>query len=112
LTDLIGEPVTRSDAFRFRWASHNVRHHRVGLKRVHHPLVGDLELHYEAMELPSDPGWQMFAFTAEPNSGTMSGSNSWPGWAATLDNETSALAAPQWAGQAEPSPRTPHPRQR
>ncbi|MDN5617323.1 MAG: helix-turn-helix transcriptional regulator [Kocuria sp.] len=68
LTDLIGELVTRSDTFRYLWAKHDVRHHRAGLKRIHHPVVGDLELSYEAMELPTNPEWFMFAFTAEPGS--------------------------------------------
>lgn len=70
LTDLIGELATRSDAFRLRWAAHNVRHHRTGLKRIHHPEVGDLELSYEAMDLPANPEWFMFAYTAEPGSPT------------------------------------------
>lgn len=70
LTDLIGELVTRSDAFRYRWAKHDVRHHREGLKRIHHPVVGDLELDYQAMDLPANPDWFMFAFTAEPGSVT------------------------------------------
>ncbi len=68
LTDLIGELVTRSDDFRARWAAHNVRHHRTGLKRLHHPAVGDLELSYEALGLPTDPDWTMFVFTAESGS--------------------------------------------
>jgi transcriptional regulator with XRE-family HTH domain len=70
LTDLIGELVTRSDAFGQRWAAHNVRHHRTGIKRIHHPAVGDLELTYEAMELPANPEWSMFGYTAEPGSPT------------------------------------------
>lgn len=70
LTGLIGELVTRSDAFRHRWAKHDVRHHRDGLKRIHHPVVGHLELSYEAMEFPANPDWFMFAFTAEPGSPT------------------------------------------
>jgi hypothetical protein len=71
LTDLIGELVTRSDEFRIRWAAHNVRFHRTGIKRIHHPDVGDLdECAYEAMELPDSPGWTMFGFTAEPGSPT------------------------------------------
>lgn len=70
LTDLIGELVTRSDTFRMRWAAHNVRHHRSGIKRICHPEVGDLELHYEAMELPANPEWHMFAYIAEPGSPT------------------------------------------
>ncbi|WP_092804962.1 helix-turn-helix domain-containing protein [Rhodococcus globerulus] len=68
LTDLIGELVTRSETFRRRWAAHNVRHHRAGIKRIHHPAVGDLELSYEAMGLPANPEWFMFAYTAEPGS--------------------------------------------
>lgn len=70
LTDLIGELVTRSDAFRLRWAAHNVRHHRSGIKRINHPDVGDLELVYESMDLPANPDWFMFGYTAEPASPT------------------------------------------
>ena len=68
LTDLIGELVTRSDDFRTRWAAHNVRYHRVGTKRIHHPAVGDLDFAFEAMELPAHPGWEMFAYTTQPGS--------------------------------------------
>jgi len=66
LTDLIGELVTRSEDFRLRWAAHDVRFHRTGVKRLHHPEVGGLELGYEAVDLPLNPGWSMFAYTAEP----------------------------------------------
>ena len=38
LSDLIGELSTRSDEFRVRWAAHNVRFHRTGTKRLHHPV--------------------------------------------------------------------------
>ena len=70
LTDLIGELVTRSDAFRVRWAAHDVRHHRTGVKRIRHPEVGDLELLYEGLQLPANPDWFMFAYTAQPGSPT------------------------------------------
>jgi hypothetical protein len=53
LTDLIGELSTRSEVFRVRRAAHNVRHHDTGLKRFHHPVVGQLELSYEALPLPA-----------------------------------------------------------
>lgn len=66
LSDLIGELITRSDDFSRRWATQNVRFHRQGLKRINHPLVGDLELTYEGMLLPDHPDWTLFAFTAEP----------------------------------------------
>jgi transcriptional regulator with XRE-family HTH domain len=65
LTDLVGELSTRSDAFRVRWAAHDVRLHRTGLKHFHHPLVGDLHLAYEVMDLAADPGLSLIAFSAE-----------------------------------------------
>ena len=68
LTDLVGELVTRSEPFRTRWAAHNVRHHRSGTKRIHHPEVGDLTLHYEGMELPEHPDLFMYVYTAQPGS--------------------------------------------
>ncbi|WP_233273624.1 MmyB family transcriptional regulator [Streptomyces broussonetiae] len=59
LTDLIGELTTRSDEFARRWARHDVKIHRSGVKRLHPPLVGDLALPYEAMDLPADPGLRL-----------------------------------------------------
>jgi transcriptional regulator with XRE-family HTH domain len=44
LSNLIGELSTRSEHFRTWWAAHNVRFHRTGTKRFHHPVVGDLTL--------------------------------------------------------------------
>ena len=37
LSDLVGELSTRSDEFATRWASHNVRFHRSGLKDIRQP---------------------------------------------------------------------------
>ncbi|WP_104172897.1 helix-turn-helix transcriptional regulator [Arthrobacter sp. Y81] len=87
LTDLIGELATRSDEFRMRWAAHNVRFHRTGVKQLHHPVVGDLELTYEAMELPANPGWTMFAYTAEPGSASDERLKLLASWAATTTGE-------------------------
>jgi len=85
LHDLIGELSTRSETFRTRWASHNVRFHRTGIKRLHHPVVGDLELTYEAMEFPADPGLTMFVYTAEPGSASEDALKLLASWAATQD---------------------------
>lgn len=85
LSDLIGELSTRSETFRTRWAAHNVRFHRTGVKRLHHPQVGDLELSYEAMELSSEPGLTFLAYTAEPNTPSADGLRLLATWAATLD---------------------------
>src|SRR5207253_2246676 len=67
LTDLIGELSTRSKTFRTRWAAHDVRFHRTGRKQLHHPVVGDLDLSFEAMELPGED-LTVLAYTAEPGS--------------------------------------------
>ncbi|GAA3248143.1 helix-turn-helix transcriptional regulator [Dactylosporangium siamense] len=64
LTDLVGELVTRSDDFRTRWAAHNVRLHHTGVKRFHHPVVGTVELGFEAMPMPADPGLTLTAYSA------------------------------------------------
>ena len=66
LTDLIGELSTRSDDFRVRWATHQVNLHRTGVKRFHHPVVGDLTLDFETLELPGDPGQKVLLYSAEP----------------------------------------------
>lgn len=66
LSELIGLLSTRSEEFRVQWARHDVRFHRSGMKRFHHPLVGDLTLTYESMDLPADPGLHVVTYSAEP----------------------------------------------
>ncbi|SBS71657.1 helix-turn-helix transcriptional regulator [uncultured Microbacterium sp.] len=68
LSDLVGELSTRSDLFRRLWGTHDVREHRTGLKSIHHPVVGDLDLTFQSMDLASDRGLQMLVFSAEPGS--------------------------------------------
>jgi transcriptional regulator with XRE-family HTH domain len=83
LTDLIGELSTRSETFRTRWAAHDVRFHRTGRKQLHHPVVGDLDLSFEAMELPGED-LTVLAYTAEPGSPSQDSLNLLASWAATL----------------------------
>ena len=83
LTDLVGELATRSDLFRTLWASHDVRLHRTGTKNLHHPVVGDLDLTFEAMDLTSDPGLQLLAFSVAPGSPSHDGLVLLANWAAT-----------------------------
>src|SRR6266700_207970 len=85
LSDLIGELSTRSEEFRVRWAAHDVRIHRTGVKHFHHLLVGNLTLSYEALELPADPGLTIFAYTAEPNSPSHDAVNLLASWTSTPD---------------------------
>ena len=64
LIQLVGELSTRSELFRQRWASQDVRYHRSGRKRLRHPIVGQLDLDYEALELPNEPGLVLNIYTA------------------------------------------------
>lgn len=64
LTDMIGELSTKSEPFRTLWASHDVKEHRTGTKRIHHPLIGDVDLAFEVMELVTDPGQQIVVYSA------------------------------------------------
>ena len=83
LSDLVGELSTRSETFRTRWAAHNVRFHDTGSKRFHHPVVGELSLTYETMQLAADAGLMLFVYTAEPGSKSDEALNLLASWAAT-----------------------------
>lgn len=84
LSDLVGELSTRSDDFRQLWARHDVRYHRSGTKTFHHPEVGALELDFEALVLPADPGLQLNVYTAVPGSPSADGLKVLATWAVTM----------------------------
>ena len=85
LSDLVGELSTQSELFRTLWAAHDVRYHDSGVKRFHHPVVGDLTLSFETMTLVGDSGLTMFAYTAEAGSKSEEALNLLASWTATLD---------------------------
>jgi transcriptional regulator with XRE-family HTH domain len=87
LSDLVGELSTRSDVFRTRWAAHNVRIHRTGVKRVHHPTVGELELTFEMLQLTADPGLNLLTYSAEPDTPSEEALKLLGSWAATVDRD-------------------------
>jgi transcriptional regulator with XRE-family HTH domain len=92
LSNLIGELSTRADEFRVRWGAHNVRFHRTGVKRLHHPLVGELELNFEAMELTADPGLVMNIYSSEPGSKAEESLRILGSWSATANATADAEA--------------------
>jgi MmyB-like transcription regulator ligand binding domain len=88
LSDLVGELSTQSEEFRGHWATHNVRLHNKGEKRFNHPVVGELELSYNRIELPADPGLSIVAYTAEPGSRSHQALGLLASWAATEETQT------------------------
>jgi hypothetical protein len=101
LSDLIGELSTRSHEFRVRWAAHHVRIHTTGVKLIHHPVVGDLELAFESFPLAADPSQSLLTYTAEPGSPSQDALNLLASWAATPDGFEQA-ASSDASKQAEP----------
>jgi len=85
LIELIGELSTRSEEFRTRWAAHNVRFHRTGHKRLHHPVVGTLDLDFEAMEFPAHPGLTLVVYTAAAATSAADNLKLLASWAATAE---------------------------
>ncbi len=85
LIELIGELSTRSEDFRARWAAHNVRFHRTGRKRLHHPVIGTLDLDFEAMEFPSQPGLTLLVYTAAAATPAADNLKLLASWAATAE---------------------------
>jgi transcriptional regulator with XRE-family HTH domain len=90
LSDLIGELSTRSDQFRVRWAAHHVRIHTTGVKLIHHPVVGDLDLPFESFPLAADPSQSLLTYTAEPGSSTQDALSLLASWAASATHHSHA----------------------
>lgn len=93
LVRLVGELSTRSELFRERWASRDVMLHRSGRKRLRHPIVGDLDLDFESMDLPSEPGLVLNVYTAPAGSPSADGLKLLASWAATLADADAAPTA-------------------
>ncbi|OZF25715.1 transcriptional regulator [Rhodococcus sp. 14-2496-1d] len=85
LIELVGELSTQSGLFRKHWASQDVRFHRSGRKRLRHPVVGQLDLDFEAMELPSEPGLQLNIYTAAAGTPTADAIKMLASWAASQE---------------------------
>jgi hypothetical protein len=68
LSDLAGELATQNEAFRTGSTAHDVHFHNTGVKQFHHPVVGELSLSYNRLDLPGDHGLPIFTYAAEPGS--------------------------------------------
>jgi len=100
LSDLIGQLSTQSEEFRMLWATHDVKFHRTGTKRIHHALVGDLTLAFESLDLPSDPGISLLVYSAEAGSTSEQALDELARWGATR-TRLSAVDAETHAGPAD-----------
>ncbi|KUM34950.1 helix-turn-helix transcriptional regulator [Arthrobacter sp. EpRS71] len=65
---LVGELAVHSEHFRQWWAGHRVATRSAGTVRLHHPVVGDLELNFETLSLPDDPDQLLRIYSAKAGS--------------------------------------------
>ncbi|WP_338758710.1 helix-turn-helix transcriptional regulator [Nocardia vulneris] len=91
LIALVGELSTCSELFRQRWASRDVRLRRSGRKRLHHPIVGRLDLDVESLELPAEPNLHLTIYTAPPGTPTADNLALLASWAATQQTPATEL---------------------
>ena len=67
LSALVGELSVKSEDFRRLWAAHDVKEKSYGVKRMRHPLVGDLTLSFETFRLVDDGEQSLVTYHAEPD---------------------------------------------
>jgi len=65
---LVGELSVKSEEFRRLWAAHDVKDKCHSIQRLHHPLVGELDLRLESFHLADDYEQTLATYHAEPNS--------------------------------------------
>ena len=94
LSELVGELATRSDTFRTRWARHNVRHHRTTAKHIRNPVVGDLTLTGDALELPGED-LILITYTAPAGSPAQEQLDFLASWTASRSHERISGDRPQ-----------------
>ena len=66
LASLVGELTVNSDEFANLWSRHPVENCMSGLKHMHHPEVGHLELNFEVLTPPDESGHRILMYTADP----------------------------------------------
>ncbi len=114
LTELVGELAISSPEFRAWWGNHRVDERTHGTKRMRHPVVGPVTIHYGALALPGDPDQTLFVYSTEPGSASRDnmrllaswfagrGEHRTPGASTTPTNQESSEGAP--ADDAHPAP--------
>ncbi|KOV50599.1 XRE family transcriptional regulator [Streptomyces sp. AS58] len=94
LAALVGELSVKSEDFRRLWATHDVKEKTHGVKRMHHPLVGDLALSYETFRLIGDPEQILVTYHPEPGSSSEQGLRLLASWGADATRAGDAASAP------------------
>ncbi|MGW4243027.1 helix-turn-helix transcriptional regulator [Nocardia sp. NPDC004722] len=71
LRAILRDMNARSPEFREYWETHEVSDFQYGRYVVHHPTAGELQLDYELLDIPGEPGVRaLIAYTPAPGTGT------------------------------------------
>ena len=70
LNALVRDLTIRSSPFRRLWATGDVREKRLGVVRVVHPVVGNLEFDYHVLTVPARPDRSLLTYLSRPGSPT------------------------------------------
>lgn len=85
LRGLVGELSSLSREFSTRWAAHDILIRHDGIKRLHHPEIGELTLTFQSLDLSLSGRavHQLVTYTAEPGTKSADQLRVLASWAAT-----------------------------
>ncbi|MEU3723701.1 helix-turn-helix transcriptional regulator [Streptomyces sp. NPDC031705] len=95
LSALVGELSVKNEEFRRLWAAHTVADKTHGVKRLRHPVVGELELAFETLTLPDDPAQFLVTYHAEPGSPSEDALRLLSSWTAPPPEPSLPASSPQ-----------------
>lgn len=94
LSSLVGELSVKSEQFRRLWAAHDVKEKSHGVKRVRHPLVGELTLQWESFRPAGETEQSLVTYFAEPGSPSAEALRLLASWGADARRSEADAATP------------------
>ncbi|MEV5435657.1 helix-turn-helix transcriptional regulator [Streptomyces sp. NPDC052682] len=94
LSALVGELSVKSEEFRRLWAAHDVKEKSYGVKRMRHPLVGELTLSFETFRLADDGEQALVTYHAEPGSASAEALRLLASWGADARHPGTGASTP------------------
>ena len=81
--ELVADLSRSSPEFAQVWAEHRVHQRTYGVKRLRHPVVGELTVNYETLVFPENPGQTLFVYTTQAGTASRQAMNLLASWALT-----------------------------
>ncbi|CAL9477977.1 hypothetical protein SUDANB1_02964 [Streptomyces sp. enrichment culture] len=94
LSALVGELSVKSEEFRRLWAAHDVKEKSYGVKRMRHPLVGELTLSFETFRLVDESEQSLITYHAEPGTPSAEALRLLASWGADATRSGTRASAP------------------